>query len=71
MKACRYCENDSIGYIKDQYDGDFGVCGTCASAASRSRRSEDPTVYLWNGDTWRKEPETGTATTAERRGERR
>jgi len=48
MKVCRYCDNDSIGYKKDSYDGDYGVCRDCAHINS--------TVFLWNGDTWFKTP---------------
>jgi hypothetical protein len=44
MKICRYCDSNSIGYVKDSYDGDFGVCRDCAHINS--------TVFLWNGDTW-------------------
>jgi len=46
MRVCRYCDSSSIGYEKDSYDGDFGVCKACAHI--------NTTVYLWDGGTYRK-----------------
>ena len=41
FKTCRYCDSKSIGYEKDGWDGDFGVCQPCAHVGA--------TVYLWSG----------------------